>query len=416
MIYGRISENKNHQGTSFDGVLAQIVREGARRLLQQALENEVEEQLEQFKNLKDEKNNNIVVRNGYLPNREIHTGAGPLEIQQPRLRDKRGEQKFSSSILPPYIRRSPTVEAIIPLMYLKGVSTNDMAEVLETILGKNADGLSPTNIVRLKQAWEKEFEEWGKRDLSNKHYIYLWADGVYFNIRLNEDRPCVLVMLGALADGTKEIIAIHDGHRESKESWMEALLDLKRRGLKSGPSLAIGDGALGFWAAIEEVFPVTRHQRCWVHKTANVLDKMAKGVQDGAKKMIHEMYMADTKARGEAVFEDFLKIYDAKYPKACACLKKDKEQLFTFYDFPAKHWLHIRTTNPIESTFATIRHRMRQTKGCGSRGATLSMVYKLMSSAETRWKKLNGSELIEKIINGVKFKDGEEVKIQEKVA
>lgn len=416
MIYGRISENKNHQGTTFDGVLAQIVKEGARKLLQQALENEVEEVLEQFKNLKDEKNKNVVVRNGYLPNREIQTGAGSLEIQKPRLRDKRGDQKFTSSILPPYIRRSPTVEAIIPLMYLKGISTNDMCEVLETILGKNAEGLSPTNIVRLKQSWETEFEEWGKRDLSNKHYIYLWADGVYFNIRLQEDRPCVLVMLGALADGTKEIITILDGHRESKESWMEALLDLKRRGLKIAPSLAIGDGALGFWAAIEEVFPTTRHQRCWVHKTANVLDKMAKGVQSGAKKMIHEMYMADTKVRGEAVFEDFLKIYDAKYPKACACLKKDKDQLFTFYDFPAKHWLHIRTTNPIESTFATIRHRMRQTKGCGSRGATLSMVYKLMSSAETRWKKLNGSELIEKIISGVKFKDGEEVKVQEKVA
>jgi transposase-like protein len=291
-----------------------------------------------------------------------------------------------------------------------------MGEVLETLLGKQAQGLSATNIVRLKQVWETEFEDWNKRSLSGKRYIYLWVDGIYFNVRLQDDRPCVLVMIGALADGTKELIAIHDGHRESKSSWMEALLDLQRRGLPYAPKLAIGDGALGFWAALEEVFPETRQQRCWVHKTANVLDKMAKGAQGNAKKMIHEMYMAETKEKGEAVFEDFLRIYEAKYPKACECLKKDKEQLFTFYDFPAMHWQHIRTTNPIESTFATVRHRMRQTKGCGSRKATLSMVYKLVRSAEKRWRRLRGYELIEKVIRGVIFKNGEEIQVQESAA
>lgn len=408
---GRTTADINHQPTTFDSILEQIVREGARKVLQQALENEVEELLERFNTFRGE--GSRVIRNGYLPEREIQTGIGPLSIKQPRVRDKRGLCKFNSSILPPYVRRAPSVEAVIPLLYLKGISTGDMSEALESLLGKQARGLSPANVARLKQVWETEFSDWNKRDLSGKRYIYLWVDGIYFNVRLQEDRPCVLVMIGAQADGTKELIAIHDGHRESKSSWMEALLDLKRRGLPYAPMLAIGDGALGFWAALEEVYPGTRQQRCWVHKTANVLDKMAKGAQGSAKKMIHEMYMADTKENGEAVFEDFLRIYEAKYPKACACLRKDKEQLFTFYDFPAIHWQHIRTTNPIESTFATVRHRMRQTKGCGSRAATLSMVYKLVSCAEEGWKRLKGYELIEKVIKGVKFKNGEEVVAQE---
>ena len=416
MKHSRISEDINHQPRTFDSALEQIVREGARKLLQQALENEVEELLERFNTFKGEKQKCVVVRNGYLPEREIQTGIGPLPVKQPRLRDKRGLCKFNSAILPPYVRRAPSVEAVIPLLYLKGISTGDMGEVLETLLGKQAQGLSPANIVRLKQVWETEFADWNKRNLSGKRYIYLWVDGIYFNVRLQDDRPCVLVMIGALADGTKELVAIHDGHRESKSSWMEALLDLKRRELPYAPMLAIGDGALGFWAALEEVFPETRQQRCWVHKTANVLDKMAKGAQGSAKKMIHEMYMAETKEKGETVLEDFLRIYEAKYPKACECLKKDKEQLFTFYDFPAMHWQHIRTTNPIESTFATIRHRMRQTKGCGSRMATLSMVYKLVRSAEDGWRRLRGYELIEKVIRGVIFKNGEEVQSQEMVA
>ncbi len=254
------------------------------------------------------------------------------------------------------------------------------------------------------------------RDLSKKQYVYIWVDGIYFNVRLSKDRPCILVIIGALADGTKELVAIHDGHRESKLSWSEVLNNLKRRGLSIAPSLAIGDGALGFWAALEEVFPSTGHQRCWVHKTANILDKMAKSTQPNAKKLIHEMYMAPTKKSGLKVFEEFIELYDAKYPKACECLKKDKEQLFTFYDYPAEHWVHIRTTNPIESTFATIRHRMRQTKGCGSRTATLAMVFKLAESAEKGWRKLRGYKLIEKVVRGVCFKDGEEVEIEENAA
>jgi len=413
---GLITADINHQTTTFDNALEQIVREGARKLLQQALENEVEELQSRFNAFKREGQKCIAVRNGYLPEREIQTGIGPLPVKQPRLRDKRGLCKFNSSILPRYVRRAPSIDAVIPLLYLKGISTGDMGEALEALLGKQAQGLSPANIVRLKQVWESEFGDWNERDLSGKRYIYIWVDGIYFNVRLQEDRPCVLVIIGALADGTKELIALHDGQRESKTSWMEALLDLKRRGLPYAPMLAIGDGALGFWAALEEVFPSTRQQRCWVHKTANVLDKMAKGVQGSAKKMIHEMYMAETKEKGEAVFEDFLRIYEAKFPKACECLRKDKEQLFTFYDFPAMHWQHIRTTNPIESTFATIRHRMRQTKGCGSRIATLTMVYKLVMSAKKNWRKLRGYELIEKVIRGVKFKNGEEVVAQEMVA
>lgn len=297
-------------------------------------------------------------------------------------------------------------------MYLKGISTSDFSEVLEAILGENAKGLSPTNIVRLKESWQEEYKEWSLRDLSSKHYVYIWVDGIYFNVRLQDDRPCMLVIIGALPDGTKELVAVYDGHRESKASWKEVLQELGRQGLSKAPLLAIGDGALGFWAALEEVFPSTRHQRCWVHKTANVLDKMAKSVQPHAKKLIHDMYMAPTKEDGLLAFDSFIKLYEAKYPKACACLQKDREQLFAFYDYPAEHWVHIRTTNPIESTFATVRHRMRQTKGCGSRMATISMVFKLVTSAQKGWRKIRGYKLIEKVIRGVKFRNGVEVEIQ----
>jgi transposase-like protein len=285
-----------------------------------------------------------------------------------------------------------------------------MEEALVAILGENAQGVSPTNIIRLKQVWEKEYDEWMKRDLSYKQYVYIWADGIYFNVRLSEERPCLLVLIGARVDGTKELLAIHDGIRESKLSWKEVLLDLKARGLAITPRLAIGDGALRFWAALEEEMPRCRQQRCWVHKTANILDKLPKSVQTNAKTLVHEMYMSPTKEEGLKTFNQFLNLYEAKYPKACKCLEKDKDQLFTFYDFPADHWQHIRTTNPIESTFASIRHRSRQTKGCGSRKATLSMVFKLALEAEKKWRRLRGSILISKVVNGVKFKDGEEVK------
>ncbi len=407
--------DKDHVQT-FENVLEEIARDGARKFLQQALENEINEYLERFSSEITEQNTKAVVRNGYLPERFIQTGIGNLSVKQPRVRDKKSEKKFISSILPPYLRRSPSIETVIPLMYLKGISTSDFSEVFEAILGENAKGLSPTNIVRLKESWNNEYKEWTHRDLSAKHYVYIWADGIYFNVRLQDDRPCVLVIIGALPDGSKELVAVYDGHRESKASWKEVLEDLKGQGLSKPPSLAIGDGALGFWAAIEEVFPSTRHQRCWVHKTANVLDKMGKASQEHAKKLIHDMYMAPTKEDGISSFETFIRLYEAKYPKACECLLKDKERLFTFYDYPAEHWVHIRTTNPIESTFATVRHRMRQTKGCGSRLATMTMVFKLVTSAEKGWRKLRGYKHMVKIIQGVQFKNGEEVEIQEKSA
>lgn len=412
-----ISEDKNHQEVkAFKSFLEETLREGARTMLQKAIEYEVEEYIQMLQEEKETNGKRAIVRNGYLPERTIQTGIGPILIKQPRVRDKRAIVKFTSAILPPYMRRTPTLEAVIPAFYLKGVSTGDFSEALESILGKNAKGLSPANIVRLKSGWEKEYKEWINRSLSGKHYVYIWVDGIYFNVRLEESRPCLLVIIGALADGTKEVIGIYDGHRESKESWKEALHDLKRRGVSIEPRLAIGDGALGFWAAVEEVFPSTKQQRCWVHKTVNVLDKMSQSVQGHAKMLIHEMYMAPTKEKGLKAFDAFMRSYEAKYPKACEYLKKDKDQLFTFYDFPAEHWQHIRTTNPIESTFATVRHRTRQTKGCGSRIATLTMVFKLALSAQKHWRKLRGYQLIEKVVKGVQFKDGIEVKNSEEKA
>lgn len=391
--------------SDFKTGLEEILREGARKLFQQAIENEVNEFLDLYKGERDEAGRRVVKKNGHLPQRQIQTGLGAITIEQPRIR---GVQ-FTSAILPKYMRRVPSLEALVPTLYLKGISTGDMQESLEAILGKNAKGLSATNIVRLKEIWEKEYLDWTKRDLSPKRYVYVWADGIYFNVRLTEERPCLLVVLGATLEGKKELLAIHDGIRESKLSWQEVLQDLKRRGLSQGPHLGIGDGALGFWAALEEEFPSCCHQRCWVHKTANILDKMPKSIQGNAKKLIHEMYMSSTKEKGLKAFKSFITLYESKYPKACTCLSKDKERLFTFYDFPALHWQHIRTTNPIESTFATVRHRSEKTKGCGSRQATLSMVYKLGISAEKHWRKLRGYDLMGKVMQGVKFKDGEEV-------
>lgn len=411
-----ISEDKNHQAKACENFLEETLREGARRLLQEAIENEVQEFLQMYREEKAVDGRRAIVRNGYLPERSFQTGIGSIRIKQPRVRDKRKEVNFTSSILPPYIRRTPSLESVIPTLYLKGVSTGDFSEALEAILGKDAKGLSPANIMRLKGSWEKEYKEWGCRGLSDRHYAYFWVDGIYFTVRLGDDRPCLLVIIGALEDGTKEVVGIYDGHRESKESWKEALHDLRKRGVTIAPNLAIGDGALGFWPALEEVFPTTKHQRCWVHKTRNVLDKMSKSVHGHAKSLLHEMYMAPAKEKGMKAFDAFMRLYEAKYPKACECLRKDKEQLFTFYDYPAEHWQHIRTTNPIESTFATVRHRTRQTKGCGSRIATLTMVFKLALSAQKHWRKLRGYQLIEKVVKGVRFKDGIEVKNEEKVA
>lgn len=387
--------------------LDDLLRKGAQDMLRTVIENEVEEYIQAHAVMRDESGRRLVVRNGSLPERDLLTGLGPVRVKQPRVYDRREGERFSSKILPPFMRRVPSIDALIPALYLKGISTGDFSEALEAILGPNAAGLSATNVVRLKESWEQEYEEWQRRDLTGKRYVYMWADGVYFNVRLEPDRPCVLVVMGTLEDGTKELLAIHDGDRESKLSWLEVLRDLKRRGLEEAPKLAVGDGALGFWAALEEVFPGTRQQRCWVHKTANVLDKLPKKLQPRAKTLIHEMYQASTQEDALATYDAFFELYEAKYPKACHCLAKDKEVLFTFYDFPAEHWLHIRSTNPIESTFATVRHRTRQTKGCGSRKATLSMVFKLGLQAEKHWRRLNGHQLIDKVIQGVRFVNGE---------
>ena len=390
-------------------VLTDILRDGAQRLLTQAIEAEVAEWIDAHADLKNADGHRQVVRNGHLPKRTITTGVGPIEVQQPRVLDRRTEgeaEPFSSKILPPYLRKTKSLEELIPWLYLKGVSTGDFNEALAALLGPNCPGLSASTVTRLKTCWEGEFQEWTKRSLKEKQYVYLWADGVHFNIRLEEDRQCILVLMGATADGRKELIAVVDGFRESEQSWKGLLLDVKSRGLVVDPKLATGDGALGFWKALSQVFPATREQRCWVHKTANVIDSLPKRLQPEAKEKIHDIWMATTRADAERAFDLFVATYEAKYPKATACLAKDRDVLLTFYDFPAEHWIHLRTTNPIESTFATVRLRHRRTKGSGSRTACLTMVFKLMQSASKRWRLLNASTLLPDVINGVQFIDG----------
>ena len=401
---------KEEISSSSRSYLDELCRLGAQKMLQKALEEEVEAYLQKHQGTLDENGLHSVVKNGSLPEREIISGAGPLKIKQPRVHDKREDYKFTSTILPPYLRKSPSIESLIPALYLKGISTNDYPDALAAILGKNSAGLSQGSIVRLKKVWEDDYKEWNQRDLSNKKYVYMWADGIHFNIRLEEGRCCMLVIIGTTETGKKELIGIHEGYRESKESWSYLMRDLKNRGLEEQPKLAVGDGALGFWAALREVFPETIEQRCWVHKTVNILDKMPKSIQGKAKTMIHEMYMSPTKAKAWEAYNSFFLTFDSKYPKACECLSKDKDVLFSFYDFPAEHWQHIRTTNPIESTFATVRLRTKSTKGCGSRMATLTMVYKLAIEAEKRWRKLKGYQWITEIFKGTKFQDGELVK------
>jgi len=386
----------------------QLLQEGARKLLQAAIENEIIEYIQFHQDRRDEDGQRLVVRNGHLPEREIVSGVGPIKVRQPRVRHRDGGQ-FSSAILPKYMRRTPSVDALIPALYLKGISTGDFSEALAAILGENASGLSATNIVRLKAGWEDDYKRWCQRDLNQKRYVYWWADGIYFNVRLDEERSCVLVLIGATEDGTKELLAVVDGYRESTQSWRELLGQLKRMGLSSAPKLAIGDGSLGFWVALQEEYGQVAQQRCWVHKTANILDKMPKSVQGKAKQLIHEMYLAPTRKAALAAYDQFISSYQVKFPKACECLQKDKAVLFTFYDFPAQHWSHLRTTNPIESTFATVRLRTQRTKGSGSRIATLTMVFKLGLEAQKHWRRLNGPELVAKVVTGVKFVDGEEV-------
>ncbi len=395
-------------------ILTDILRQGAQEMLAEAIKNEVAEYIASHAHLCDDEGHRLVVRNGRLPARTIQTGLGPVEVQQPRVNDKRIDDngrriRFSSSILPPYLRRTKSIEELIPWLYLKGVSTGDFTEALQALLGPHAQGLSATTIVRLKAVWQQEWATWSKRSLEGKHYVYVWADGIHFNIRLEDpgnNKQCILVLMGATADGMKELIAVADGYRESTQSWRELLLDAKNRGLSVDPKVATGDGALGFWAALREIYPTTQEQRCWVHKTANVLNKMPKSVQPKAKSMLHDIWMAETRADADKAFDLFVATFQAKYAKAVECLVKDRDVLLTFYDFPAEHWIHLRTTNPIESTFATVRLRTARTKGCGSRTACLMMVFKLALCAEKHWRRLNGSNLIAEVISGIRFVDG----------
>lgn len=387
-----------------------IARQAARRALQKAIEDEVSDYIDGHRQSLDDQGHRLVVRNGHKPPRTILTGVGPIELTAPRVDDRRVDEngvrfRFTSKILPPYLRKTKVIEELVPWLYLKGITTNDMSDAL-VHLGFDGSGLSAASVVRMKELWVAEQENWSKRSLAGKRYAYLWADGLYFGVRLTDERPCVLVIMGATQDGRKELIAIHDGERESEQSWREALLDLKSRGLTDAPMLAVGDGALGFWAALPRVFPATRCQRCWVHKTANILNKLPRGQQIDAKKKLHEIWMAATRDDAFKAFDLFLASYQAKYPKAVECLLKDREPLLAFYDFPAEHWSHLRTTNPIESTFATVQLRTYRTKGPGSRQAGLAMVFKLAQQAEKRWRKLNGSALLSDVLAGVVFIDG----------
>jgi putative transposase len=392
--------------------LDELIREGARRMLQAAIDAEVDDFLAEHSGRRDDQGRRLVVRNGSLPEREILTGAGKLPVRQPRVRDRSsGDDRvqFSPQVLPPYLKRTDSIEELIPWLYLKGISTGDFSEALQALVGERAKGLSANVVVRLKEQWSQDHEEWSKRDLSSKQYVYVWADGIHVNVRLEDDanrKQCILVLMGATADGKKELIALQDGYRESEQSWSEMLLSLKHRGLEIAPKVAIADGALGFWAAARKVFPETREQRCWVHKTANVLNNLPKSVQPKAKSDLHDIWQAETREAANKAFDHFVEKYDAKYHKACECLRKDRDVLLTFYDFPAEHWAHLRTTNPIESTFATIRLRHRRTKGSGSRRTSLAMMFKLADSASKKWRRLRGYQQIKLVIQGQLFIDG----------
>ena len=403
-------KNDFREDTDTWSVLERTLREGARRMLQQALELEIEEYLMKHAMFTDESGHRLVVRNGYHPERNIITGVGPIKVKAPRTDDRKldpgRKNSFTSNILPRYLRKIPSIDNLLPVLYLKGISTNGFQDALASIVGEGAKGLSAANIVRLKRSWEKDFDKWESRNLCDRKYVYIWVDGIHFNVRLDHERSCILVIMGADEEGNKELLAVSDGYRESTLSWKQMLLKLKQQGLKTMPKLAVGDGALGFWKALDEIFPKTKRQRCWVHKTANILDKMPKSIQSQAKSLIHEMYMADTEENALRAYHHFIDVYQDKYPKAVGCLTKDKDDLFTFYQFPGIHWIHIRTTNPIESTFATVRLRTKRTKGCGSRTATLTMVWKLCCEAEKTWKKIKGYRLIPKVLQGNYCKDG----------
>ena len=385
----------------------------ARALLAQAVEAEVAGFLGEHADKRTDDGRQRLVRHGHLPERSIMTGIGAVEVCVPRVRDRLSGTddriRFSSAILPPYARRSKSLEVLIPILYLKGISTGDFAEALSALLGPNAGGLSASTIARLKEVWADEHARWLKRDLWVKRYVYFWADGIYVQARLEDEAQCLLVIIGATPEGKKELVGLADGLRESAHSWRDLLLDLKRRGLSSGPQLAVGDGALGFWKALEEVWPTTRAQRCWVHKTANVLNKLPNSLHAKAKRALHNIWMAETRKDAEAALDVFIETYSRKYEKAAECVAKDRDALLAFYDLPAEHWKHLRTTNPIESAFATVRHRTTRSKGCLSNKTALAMIFKLAQAAEKSWRRLKGYSLLPKVILGVKFNDGIEI-------
>ena len=395
--------------------LEELIRRGARDLIQKAIEVEVRQLLAEYENVKMLGGQKAVVRNGYLPVREVLTAVGNVEVCVPKVRDRSGSGvKFNSTLVPPYVRRSARVSAALPWLYLKGISTGDMREALTVLLGEEARGLSPNVVSRLKAEWATDYTDWMKRDLSDTRYVYWWADGVHTSVRAEDDaRQCLLVIIGVKLDGTKELVTVGDGLRESKASWLELLRDLKNRGLELGPRLAVGDGALGFWGALDETYPETRRQRCWVHKTANVLNALPKSLQAKAKAALHEIWMAPTRGLADQAFKQFVESYQAKYPKAAEKLLKDRDALLAFYDFPAEHWVHLRTTNPIESTFATVRHRTTRTKNCVTRSTFLGLAFKLVQEAEKSWRRIKNAERIAQLMQGVVFADGVPVKEQE---
>jgi putative transposase len=395
--------------------LTEFLRTSAQKMLQIAIEQEVTEFVEGYKATRLNDGRSRIVRNGYLPERSIQTGIGNVDVKVPRVRDRlmssdnsssNNKVEFRLSWIPKYMRRSSTIDSLLPLLYLKGISTNDFGIVLEPILGKDAANLSPSVISRMQSSWFDEYLQYQKQDLSLKHYVYWWVDGIYLEARMGTEKSCILVIIGANEDGKKELVGLVDGFRESKESWLSLLRDIQSRGLSIGPKLSIGDGSLGFWGALAEVYTKTQWQRCWVHKTRNVLNKLPKALQSKAKSDLHQIYLSDTKRNADKAYQKFIDTYGTKYPKASHCLEKDKEALLNFYDFPAEHWQSIRTTNPIESTFATVRHRTTRSKGCFSRDTIIASVYKLIKEAEKRWKKLYGHHRLADVINLVQFVDG----------
>lgn len=388
--------------------LTELLRKGAEQLIYQAVEAELQDLLSQHAE-QTEDGRAVVIRNGYLPERELQTGLGPVTVKIPKIRSRIGKPVvFQSALVPPYVRKTKSLEAALPWLYLKGISSGEMSEALKVLVGPEAKGLSASTVSRLKQVWAQEYRTWCDDRLDKDRWVYVWADGVYSGLRAEQTKLCALVVIGVNERGEKHFLAIEDGVRESTQSWREVLLKLKSRGMNV-PELAIGDGAMGFWAALEEVYPETRQQRCWMHKTMNVLNCLPKAVQPKAKQALHDIWQAETQVDAEKAFDLFIKTYEPKYPKAALCLQKDHEELMAFYDFPAQHWQSIRTSNPIESTFGTIRHRTKRSKGCLSRDGMLHMMFKLGQCAEKKWRRLRGFDYLAKVITGVKFKDGVEV-------